>query len=162
MAIPRVTVWAIKSKLIGLNDKWYNFGNWKSRATTYRKTGWNKILTQDPPYPLRDFPDGREFLHSVKSADIPAIGTLIWASHEKLTPDPPYCLKNKGWIRPLSKLCIPLNKSSHKLHAQVVILRWQYQFFIFLHMIISLTFLHISNIIVFELHTYTNMSIKEE
>ena len=38
------------------------------------------------------FPDQVKCWHSVKSADIPAIGTLIWASHEKLTPDPPIAL----------------------------------------------------------------------
>ena len=48
--------WAIKSKPVGLNDKWYHFGKQKSRATTCCETGSNKILTQDPPYPLIRYP----------------------------------------------------------------------------------------------------------
>ena len=34
-----------------------------------------------------------EFWHSVKSVDTPAMSTLIWAWHEKMTSDPPYRLK---------------------------------------------------------------------
>ena len=42
---------------------------------------------------LSYFPRTPRYLHSLKSVDIPVIGTSIWISHPKITPDlPPYCL----------------------------------------------------------------------
>ena len=40
-------------------------------------------------FKLQYFSSRARYLHSVKSADTPAIETLISASHVKMTPDPP-------------------------------------------------------------------------
>ena len=53
----------------------------------------------DTPYSSPYFSDVAEFWHFLKSADTPLIRTLIWASHEKLTPDPPIALIRGLWCQ---------------------------------------------------------------